>query len=81
MNERRQYRRQMVNKNALVLFQEGGPALDCIVLDLTNHGASIQLPLHLYATKWFELSFDNFRSKRQCRLAWQRDDKLGVCFL
>ena len=81
MQERRQYPRCMVHKGARVLFHEDKPALDCIVFDLSNHGACIELSLNLYAPAWFELTFDNFRSRRQCRLAWQRNNKLGVCFL
>jgi hypothetical protein len=82
MKERRQFPRQKVLKGARVLFDAGKPVLNCIVLDLSNHGAGIQLApdLNIYAPMLFELTFDNFRSTRQCRLAWQHNDKLGVCF-
>jgi len=80
MIEKRQFPRLAVLKSAKVLFHEDRPPLDCIVFDLSNHGAGIQVALKLYAPKWFVLSFDNFRSQRNCQLVWQRNDKLGVSF-
>lgn len=80
MEERRRFPRQAVHKKVKAFFDRDKPPLDCIVVDLTNHGASIQLALNLCVPKWFELSFDNFRSRRHCRLVWQHNDKLGVSF-
>jgi hypothetical protein len=80
MEERRQFRRHRVHRRAKVLFHEDKPPLECIVFDLTNHGAGLKLALNLYAPKWFELSFDEFRSTRHCSLAWQNNDHLGVTF-
>ena len=81
MKERRRFPRLAVHRGARVLFNREQPPLDCIVFDLTSHGAGVQLALNTSAPKWFELSFDNFRSRRNCRLAWQNNDKLGACFL
>jgi hypothetical protein len=80
MEEKRRLPRHAVHKGARILFNQDKPPLDCIVFDLTSNGADLQLALNLHAPKWFELSFDNFRSRRHCRLAWQHNDKLGVCF-
>ncbi len=52
----------------------------CGVTDITNAGAGIRtqglavLPLN------FELSFDNFRTIRKCRLIWRDGNFLGVAF-
>ena len=80
MQQRREVQRNAVQKRARVLFNQDMPPLDCIVLDLTNHGAGLQLALDLHAPQWFELSFDNFRSRRHCRVMWQRSGKVGVLF-
>jgi PilZ domain len=79
MHERRRFPRHAVHKRARVLF-EHEPPLDCVVFDLTSHGAGLCLTVPVSAPKCFELSFDGFRSRRFCRLAWQRDDRLGACF-
>ena len=81
MQERRRFPRQAVHKRAKVLLNRDKTPLDCIVFDLTNHGAGIQLPFNMSVPMSFELSFDNFRSTRDCRVAWQNRDKLGACFL
>lgn len=81
MNDRRRLPRLAVNKRARVLFNQEQPPLECIVFDLNNRGAGLQLALNVSAPKWFELSFDNFRSRRNCCLAWQNKDKLGARFL
>jgi len=54
MIERRQFLRLAIRKSAKVLFNENKFPLDCIVFDLSNHGAGIQIALNLYAPKWFE---------------------------
>jgi hypothetical protein len=52
----------------------------CAVTDITNVGACIctqdlpAMPLN------FELSFDNFRTTRNCRLIWRKHDFVGVAF-
>lgn len=81
MKERRQFPRQALQKAARVLFNENQPVLDCIVFDVSSRGAGIQLAPNQHAPELFELTFDNFRSRRQCRLVWQHNDKIGVCFL
>jgi PilZ domain len=80
MKERRRFLRYAIQKRAKVHFSRDRPPLECTVFDLTSHGAGLQLALNLYAPKWFELSFDNFRSARQCQLVWQQNDRLGVSF-
>jgi hypothetical protein len=80
MEERRQLPRTRIHRKAKILLDKNIPPLDCTVTDLTNHGAGLKLALNLYAPKWFELSFDNFRSSRHCSLIWQDNDKIGVSF-
>lgn len=78
--EKRRFPRQLVSKRTRVLLDQDRPPLDCIVFDLTNHGAGVKLALNKCASKRFELSFDNFRSRCHYHLAWQKNDKLGVFF-
>ncbi len=80
MKERRRTTRNAVNKRARIVFDRCTPPIDCVVHDLTSEGACIYFAVNFYAPKWFELSFDNFRSRRTCRLAWQHENKLGVAF-
>ena len=79
MDERRRFRRHAVHKRARLLFGYE-PPLVCIVFDLRFHGAGLCLASPVNAPICFELSFDGFRSRRSCLLAWQRDNRLGARF-
>ena len=78
--ERRSIGRTKIAKSALLFVIGQASVRSCGVTDITNVGAGIRtqdlpaLPLN------FELSFDNFRSVRKCRLIWRDGDFVGVAF-
>jgi hypothetical protein len=78
--ERRSIGRTKIAKNALLFFIGQRSVRSCRVTDITNVGAGIRtqdlpaLPLN------FELSFDNFRTVRKCRLIWRDGEFVGVAF-
>jgi hypothetical protein len=80
MNDRRSIGRTKIAKGALLFFKGKTGVLSCGVIDITNVGAGIRthdlpvVPLN------FELSFDNFRTIRKCRLIWREGDFVGVAF-
>ena len=80
MDERRSIGRTRIAKGALLFFRGQTGVRSCGVMDITNRGAGIRtqdlaiLPLN------FQLSFDNFRTVRNCRLIWRDNDFLGVKF-
>jgi PilZ domain len=80
VQEKRRLSRTRVNKSARISFQNQASPVDCIVSDLNSGGACLDFAFQIYASNWFDLSFDNFRTKRVCRVAWQQNNKLGVCF-
>jgi hypothetical protein len=76
--ERRLASRVMFERNALLFFA-GQPGLfGCSVRDVTNSGARICLNGLCILPVEFNLSFDNFRTTRWCRLVWRNDDFVGV---
>jgi hypothetical protein len=80
MKERRSIDRTRVAKGALLFFCGKTGVRSCCVRDITKSGAGIRtqdlpiLPLN------FQLSFDNFRTVRRCRIIWRDNDFLGVKF-
>jgi hypothetical protein len=78
--ERRSIGRTRIAKGASLFFSAQTGVHSCGVTDITNVGAGIRtqdlpaLPLN------FELSFDNFRTVRKCRLIWRDGDFVGVAF-
>jgi len=78
--ERRSVGRTLINRNAM-LFYPGRPGVfSCSVRDVTNSGAGIRLEALDVLPVEFDLSFDNFRTVRRCRLIWRGGNFLGLAF-
>jgi len=80
MQERRRLVRTSVQRSARILLEDSS-GLDCMVLDLTNTGAGIQVSNLMSFPEALDLTFDFGRSIRPCRLAWRTSDRVGVEFL
>jgi hypothetical protein len=79
-SDRRSIERTKIAKGALLFFS-GQPGLrSCGITDISSAGAGIRAHELPAVPLDFELSFDNFRTGRKCRLAWRDGDFLGVAF-
>jgi hypothetical protein len=80
MNERRTAARTRVLRNAAIILNDRGAVLHCTLLDLNKCGARISLGSTYRISEDFELTFDNARTRRKCRVMWRTDTQLGVSF-
>lgn len=80
MIDRRSISRTRVAKGALLFFRGQTGVRSCGVADITNAGAGIRTQDLAVLPLTFELSFDNFRTARKCRLIWRDGNFLGVAF-
>lgn len=80
MMERRSIGRTTISKSALLFFEARRGVLTCEVHDVTNCGAGILLQDLNVLPLDFELTFDNFRNIRRCRVIWRQGDFVGVSF-
>jgi hypothetical protein len=80
MNDRRSIGRTRIAKAALLFFGGRAGVRSCDVTDVTNAGAGIRIGGLAILPPDFELSFDNFRTIRRCRLIWRDGDSLGAAF-
>jgi hypothetical protein len=78
--ERRSTGRTKIEKGALIFFSEKTGVHSCTVRDVTNAGAGIRGQNYQLMPIEFALSFDNFRTVRECRLIWRDGDFFGVAF-
>ena len=78
--ERRNLGRTRVLKGGKLIFNRSASVIDCTVRNLSNRGACLELVTTLGVPEEFELSFDSFRSVRQCLVKWRTGQKLGVVF-
>jgi hypothetical protein len=81
MLERRRVRRTRVLRGAKIMLNDRSSLFDCTVRNLTNLGASVNVPSTTGIPDVFALSFDSGRSSRGCSVIWRADDKLGVSFV
>jgi hypothetical protein len=78
--ERRSIGRTKIQRGALLFFRGNTGAQSCTVRDVTNRGAGISARGLQVMPLDFELSFDGFRTARNCQLIWRQGDFLGVVF-
>ena len=76
--ERREVSRTRINRNALLFFSSQVGVFSCMVCDVTNSGARIQIERMPIVPLDFELSFDNFKTIRRCRLIWRQNEFVGT---
>jgi hypothetical protein len=79
MLERRRIQRTIVFKAATLMLANHS-ILPCVVRDLSNHGARLQLSSTAGLPDEFDLTFDTGRTLRKCRVAWQTLTNVGVSF-
>jgi len=80
MQERRKHVRTRVLKDAKFLLGNSS-VIDCVVCDLTNSGAGVEVPNTISLPDVFDLTFDGGRSVRHGRSAWRKLNKTGVEFI
>jgi len=80
MHERRKLTRTRVLKRAKMLLGKSS-VIDCVVRDLTNSGAGLQVPNTSGLPETLDLTLDAGHSIRSCRLVWRKINKGGVEFL
>jgi hypothetical protein len=78
--DRRSTGRTKIAKGALLFFGQQVGVLSCTVTDITNTGAGLRTRDMALIPLTFEMTFDNFRTIRECRLIWRAGDFLGVAF-
>jgi hypothetical protein len=79
-DERRAVGRTMINRDVRMHYAGCDGIHACCVHDVTNLGAGIRLNDLKIVPFEFGISFDNFRTMRQCRLIWRNGDFVGVTF-
>jgi hypothetical protein len=77
--ERRKSARSRVLKSAKLVLGRSS-IIDCVVRNLTNTGARIQIANTVELPRDFEMTFDGGHSIRPCRLIWRSVTETGVEF-
>jgi len=80
MNEKRQVARHRALKGGSIAFS-GGARIDCVIRNLSETGAALQVESPLGIPNQFTLFVNQEESKWSCHVAWRSANKIGVRFL
>jgi methyl-accepting chemotaxis protein len=78
--ERRERRRTQVLRNAKIIASRSDSMIHCTVQDITSAGACLKVANTQGMPQSFELTFEQGRTRRSCRVVWRTSDRLGVTF-
>ncbi len=77
---RRKHARIKTLKSAQVIVEESGGTEDCIVINMSDGGAAIQLTGNLDMPQTFHLKIQQGPAQ-PCEVCWRHGNKLGIRFL
>ena len=80
MNERRTGQRHRVLKQGTLAFSSGG-GTDCMVRNLSESGARIEIASPVGLPASFTLVIPADRFLRHCHAVWSADRRIGVAFV
>jgi hypothetical protein len=77
--ERRSSRRQRTLKGALIAFNTGRSTIECVVRNMSDTGAKLQVSSVVGIPDVFELRLSD-GARHPCRVVWRSLKELGVVF-
>jgi len=78
--ERRDVTRTRMSRSAKIIPPRHGSMIHCTVQNITSGGARLKLANTYGLPETFELTFEQGRTRRACRVVWRTNDELGVAF-
>lgn len=80
MQERRRVTRSRVLKGAKIIIGSAS-TIDCVVRNVTNSGARIQIANTIELPETLDLTLDAGFTIRPCRVAWRSVTETGLQFI
>ena len=80
MPERRLEPRALTLKTATIRSVDMPSDIDCAILDISEGGACILVPVGAEIPNSFDLAIDPQRTSHACTLAWRAGTRIGVSF-
>jgi hypothetical protein len=77
--EHRDVARHRVLKGAYITFKGHGTVIDCVVRNLSDGGACLNVETSIGIPDSFDLVLDH-ASVRNCRVTWRKATQIGVAF-
>jgi hypothetical protein len=81
MDDRRKHVRIRTLKSGKIVFNRRLNVIDCIVRNMSDGGACVQLQAPDWLPEKFELTIPIDGLNRLCRLRWKQADRVGVAYV
>src|SRR5580704_9506035 len=79
--DRRDVKRTRILRGAKIILPHKTTVIHCTVQNITSGGACLRMANTYGLPDTFELTFEQGRTRRACRVAWRTDDLIGVAFV
>jgi hypothetical protein len=80
LNQKRVAPRHRTFKGGKIRFRALGASIDCVIRNLSETGACLQVESQSGIPDTFELFTTEDRSVRTCRVVWRSANRIGVAF-
>lgn len=80
MIERRTVPRQKTFLKGIILFNNRKSSADCVIRDLTDHGARLHFSASIITPDAVELQIPNKDQILQAHVRWRKGDEAGISF-
>lgn len=81
MSEQRLEIRQRVFLKGRIVYSGGQSSMDCLVRDMSPTGARVALSETTTLPEVFDLYIPQKERTYRCKLAWRREDGIGITFI
>ena len=81
LGERRRYQRQSINRTAKFVTDSGTLPRDCLITDITDHGARLFTDASDVPDSFQLLVSGENSMRRECRVVWRLGGEIGVEFV
>ncbi len=78
---RRMELRRRVARTATIADQAALTPVPCVILDVSNSGARLDVPATATVPQRFKLMIDSDGSERICDVVWRRENAIGIRFV
>jgi len=79
-DDRRVIKRTRILRSAKIIVPRRSPVIHCTVQNINSGGACLKVANTYGVPQTFDLTFEHGRTRRNCRVVWRTNDKLGVAF-
>jgi hypothetical protein len=78
--EHRRSERRLTLKTGRIVVENDAYSLECAMLNVSDHGACLLVPLGAVTGDRFTLLVDGSDQARFCRLTWREGSRIGVSY-